>query len=700
MKTFLATLAVLISLPLFGQSANQNNFGGLAAYKAAGLPSPAGKTGMTVVVTDALSQGNCTSGGGVLLAFCYSNGTIWQPLGDGGTGGATTLAPVTSGLIAQYAFTDNTGTTAADSSGNSNTATFPGGANNPNWIGTPTGGISFGANKYLPLPVAITPAKTIQIFYSFQSSLQPTNSRSVIYGNGTVFIDYYNNQYYQHANAGDLEVSNLKLDVAAASAYPIVVNGTQLLTLMSGFTTDSTIDRLFLGPNEWTTTGTLSSKFGDNQSGTSNLSMNDANLWFPGNIYYALFYNRRLSVAEIAQNAAVVNQILANRGVTPIGGFNTAAVDNQFIGLGDSITFGGSTVPYTDYLSLNSGTWKIANIGYPSEQAVKIALDLPVVGLPAISPTTGRSVVALWSCTNDMGPGSRTLGQCLASLKQISASIRAAGAKVIVASMISRTTFDANKNSFNPVLRNLWPTIADGFVDIASDPDLGADGANASSTYFMPDHVHPSGQAQANNDATMIGRAVNRLYGNNNWTTANTYTTTAPAATAITATSEATNTVTVTSTLNPGVGSCVVIAGVTPAGYNSAAGDCWNVLSSSSTTFTYYNGTTGLGAGTVFGTAIIPTQLDADVYTVLGGSATSPSFTLESCRGFTGQNLYLKNTNTTSPWVITPFTSAETIDGATTLTMPTASSGNNPVVVLQAQLVSNTAGGCTWKRLQ
>jgi hypothetical protein len=113
------------------------------------------------------------------------------------------------------------------------------------------------------------------------------------------------------------------------------------------------------------------------------------------------------------------------------------------------------------------------------------------------------------------------------------------------------------------------------------------------------------------------------------------------------------------------------------------------------------NSATGLGAGSVFGTAATPTQLDADVYVNLGGSAAgNPSFTLQSCVGWTGQNLYLKNLNTTSAWVITPFTAAETIDGAATLTMPAASSGNNPVVILQSVLVSPSAGGCTWKRRQ
>jgi hypothetical protein len=47
----------------------------------------------------------------------------------------TPLLGPTSGLVLEWPMLPGSGTTVADNSGNSNTATFPGGANNPTWIG-------------------------------------------------------------------------------------------------------------------------------------------------------------------------------------------------------------------------------------------------------------------------------------------------------------------------------------------------------------------------------------------------------------------------------------------------------------------------------------------------------------------------------------------------------------------------------------
>lgn len=83
---------------------------------------------------------------------------------------------------------------------------------------------------------------------------------------------------------------------------------------------------------------------------------------------------------------------------------------------------------------------------------------------------------------------------------------------------------------------------------------------------------------------------------------------TSGSAIAITAASETGNIVTITSTLNPGIGSTVIVSGVTPSGYNSSTNGGWTVLTSSASAFTYFNTRSGLGAGTVFGTAQFATN--------------------------------------------------------------------------------------------
>src|SRR5208282_4757188 len=57
----------------------------------AGLPSAASvPVGTLYQVTDALTQGNCSVGGGTSLALCRSNGVTWLPIGDGGGSSAFT----------------------------------------------------------------------------------------------------------------------------------------------------------------------------------------------------------------------------------------------------------------------------------------------------------------------------------------------------------------------------------------------------------------------------------------------------------------------------------------------------------------------------------------------------------------------------------------------------------------------------------
>lgn len=86
--------------------------GGLipGSYTVATLPLTA-FTGAVVSVTDALTQGSCTVGGGTALASCRWSGSAWQPLGGGGTlpnslsfvatnsGGAAVAAPLPSGSV-------------------------------------------------------------------------------------------------------------------------------------------------------------------------------------------------------------------------------------------------------------------------------------------------------------------------------------------------------------------------------------------------------------------------------------------------------------------------------------------------------------------------------------------------------------------------------------------------------------------------
>lgn len=425
----------------------------------------------------------------------------------------------------------------------------------------------------------------------------------------------------------------------------------------------------------------------------------NASTYAIGRVYYALFYNRVLTNAEVMQNALAMQQALAQRGV-PIAlstsqvtmNFDTTssqAPDNMWVADGDSISQFG-TVPnqYVQNVVLNNGFIRNGQGLTGITLATMVATADQVID-PFYHPVAPRNLVTVWGGTNDgCNPSTNAV---LGSLQKYVADRHRIGWKVIPITMMSRNTLDACKNTFDTAIRLTWKTFADGLIDVASDPNMGADGANASATYFQAGGIHPTQFAVYNDITPMIQRGINRAYGNLDFSSANVYTTPAAAATATTAGSEATNTVTITFGATPAnclAGSTMTLAGITPAGYN---GNYW-IITRSATQVTLFNSTTGLGAISVQGTGVCPQQVDADVYTILNFGAGN--FTMESCQGYTGQNLYFQNINGVASTLV-PFGS-ETITGTAAPTTVAA----NTTAILQAQLVSSTAAGCNWVRLQ
>lgn len=640
-----------------------------------------GAAGVTGTPTDGNCLKNTLSGGNVTVA-------------DAGfpcvAPSAVPTQVVQSGLMAEYRLTEGTGTTITDSSGNGNTGTFGAGGNAPTWV-TPSG-LAFAGGQFVSLPAALNTARTIQLIMSFQfagasqyngiiSAAPNTATKCSVFmldnahgvsGGGT-------NQHFETWDTNFRATSRYTVQGTASVTWEINTSGQDLLQVNnSGLVTFGN----FLG-----TLGSNNYQLGGAAGGGASC-ITPAH-YMVGNIYYVVVYNRMLTQAEVNQNNEFLTQVMLARG-QPITTGSTSTTD-LFVFDGDSEPsfVGNSMMTLTPTIN----PYNLAFAGSTIEQLVA---DAPYAIDSFFQLAGNRQTVLMWGGTNDSAGSATTTINYLSSYCKARHKL---GFTCGIVTMMDRGGASAFKNAYDTAIRTTWTTFADYFVDVGADYLLGCDGCNLNTTY-MTTGLHPTPASANNIVAPMVQRGVNRYYGNKSWSTANVYTTGAAAATAITATSESTNTVTVTSTLNPPLHSCVVISGVTPAGYNNVTNECWNVLTTSATNFTYFNFVTGLGAGSVFGTASVPMQQDVDVFTRLGGSAAgNPQFTLQTCNGYTGQRLYLKNENTTSAWVLVPFMS-ETIDGAATLTMPTASAGNLPVVILESQLVSSAAGGCNWARIQ
>jgi len=81
-------------------------------------------------------------------------------------------------------------------------------------------------------------------------------------------------------------------------------------------------------------------------------------------------------------------------------------------------------------------------------------------------------------------------------------TLKKSGCQVFVATMLSRfyggTDYDTEKDAFDEQLLGQAKAMgADGVVDFAADPNLGADGAYASTTWFADQTIHTLGQQRS-----------------------------------------------------------------------------------------------------------------------------------------------------------------------------------------------------------
>jgi hypothetical protein len=88
-SAFVATdIATQVELDAHTTSLTAHQF--LGDFTIAGRPAAAaGNSGKWVVITDASTAGNCTTGGGSAIALCRSNASSWVALGDGTSAGTT-----------------------------------------------------------------------------------------------------------------------------------------------------------------------------------------------------------------------------------------------------------------------------------------------------------------------------------------------------------------------------------------------------------------------------------------------------------------------------------------------------------------------------------------------------------------------------------------------------------------------------------
>jgi hypothetical protein len=512
--TFAGTLTIRLS----------NNGGG--SWTTNSTTTTAGTTsistnGFTDICADVTTY---TSGSFAVTITTGLNTGPQGPAGPAGSGSGSAAAPGidTVGLIADYQF--KPGETVAslpDHSGAGNNVTGTDGT--PPTIIPVTGGIPCNGLGSLLTPAALNAGVTFQFFVGYQNTVgvSSTNDQSYFGGDGNNTVN----------NAIQFMLS-LQGKAGSPGVQPAAAD--QVIKLHNSYTTAS-LDVFYgndvitwaLGANDILYQGqTLSTSGNGNIFGTSaggqtagvfHICGNAAGhgntnvSYFSGQIYRILVYNILKNGASIAQNVNAMRESEAALGVPTFA--NQTGLVNNLADLGDSIfvTNGLSTSPVTS-LSLYDA-WNITNQAISGTTTCGMVPNIPQTIFPLYSPNATRNVFILATDSNDIAQATPNYLAVLQCQRQAIQSAHNIGWKVLTTTMLDRGGVSAQKNTWNTLKRQMWANIgADGLIDFAAIPQLGADGANANGTYFQ-DTIHPTATGVALMQPA-VSFIVNRLFGN------------------------------------------------------------------------------------------------------------------------------------------------------------------------------------------
>lgn len=676
--------------------------------EAPGVPAPLGTGPQSFTVSLSIS------GASQNISANLNAAAKILALGAAATSGNPYIGALPSGATAEYRILPGeTPAALVDYSGNGNTAT--GTVGTPPTIISGTGGIACNGTGAVVLPAALNASKTIIVYASWTNTAS-SSWISPVAGNGAGLTSGGNGIYFTNtqfdASGSNTQFQNFRVvsyggNNSISSLSKDLAGGTAVYAL----TMDTSVDHIYInGVEAPMYSGQFQSSAGLQTTGAyqlcgsttgNNKSPGYLNGTAPvGAVYYAVFYPTMLSAAQVAQASQSIITIFTNRGGGVPPGYGAPEPNNvdQVIFEGDSITAGnGIAIAWTTQLVLSGAVTavNVLNQGKTGETMQLMLNSEPYATFPAIRQNAARNTVFIWGGTNDNPSFSQaTAAAIFANNKQYCAGVRTLNAKCVYISMISRTGQDVGKDWLNPLFRQFWSQTADGLLDIGGTSQFGCDGCNTNS-FFQGDNTHPNQYGAYNVVSYLAQRAYNRLWGNRDFSTATTYASAAAAAVATTSGSEAGNVVTVNFAAGSTclAGTLCTCTGITPAGYNAS----YLALTGTATQFTGYNSATGLGVITVQGSCSAPQQQDADQYQILNFGAGN--YTLQTCEGYTGQNIYIKNINAGSSTIVSfPGStnySAELIDGAANLAI-----AQNVIVGLQSKLISGAAGGCNWTRIQ
>jgi lysophospholipase L1-like esterase len=211
-----------------------------------------------------------------------------------------------------------------------------------------------------------------------------------------------------------------------------------------------------------------------------------------GRIAEVLLYDRVLSGDELSQlhvyaNARYGMVPLRNRVVMTEGGSWTFG-----LGVAGAGGVGGETYQRYAFERTNFSITGY-NSGVSGQTALQMIADGPTLDrtFDACAP---RNVCVFWGGSNDIESGA-TAATTWSRIQQFCNERRAVGWRVLLLPIVDRvaanqTFFDTERQTLTGLITAGWPAVADGFVDLTVNPNLGGVGARNNSTYYQADQIH------------------------------------------------------------------------------------------------------------------------------------------------------------------------------------------------------------------
>ncbi len=421
-----------------------------------------------------------------------------------GAGSGMGAGQIGVNLLARFGLMDGSGAP-KDSSGNGNDALLPGGGANPVWTAQ---GISCDGSAQRFRATGTRGART---FVWSSTEAVPMNSAFPAgptyvtpFGVADLSVSLGGNNYYGSHPGVALYRTGVYNDRSSDT-----LQGTHTFALTLGSDSASDPNRFYIDGAETTYTGARGAAAGVATADYDVCGISTGYpTYFPGAFYYFEAFSDEKTAAQVQQETAAVTQIVASRGVA----FKAApdpTIRSLYVAVGDSLTEGEGPQPSSRFIAPGDA-FDVLNLGLGSANTDDLLELFEAREATLYRRNAGRNVLRLWAGTNDVSGGGRTPQQALDGIRSYCRKAKAAGFQTIVSDMISRTGNDNNMLALNALLTS-EDTGCDLVLDLASNPLLGAVGANASTTYYQGDDLHLSLAGQQNLVAPAETRAIDLL---------------------------------------------------------------------------------------------------------------------------------------------------------------------------------------------